>query len=47
MCIFTNRKSAERLEVIAAQAIAADRWQQGKEKQTESISDFINTFHKK
>jgi len=25
MCIFTNRKSAERLEVIAAQAIAAER----------------------
>jgi len=25
ICIFTNRKSAEQLEVIAAQAIAADR----------------------
>jgi len=28
MCIFTNRKSAKRLEGFAAQAIAADRYRQ-------------------
>jgi len=39
ICIFTNRKSAEQLEVIAAQAIAADRWQQG-----EKANTHLNTF---